>query len=201
MLRLIWRFFPTPGLIIRLATFAIGIVYPTANSFLAVESSSAEDDKQWLTYWVVLCTLQVVERLAWIVLAWIPLYSVFRLVLITWLSHPQFKGASLVYDLAIRPLLVKAATVAKEYPAIAKYSKPFLEEPTPAAADKTKKKSFFSSKQTAPATIDEPTIAQPISEPAPEPQPTAPVLFPEVATSRFDDVPASNLGSLAGNKY
>ena len=45
-----------------------------------------------------------------------------------------------MYDLAIRPLLVKAATVAKEYPAIAKYSKPFLEEPTPAAADKTKKK-------------------------------------------------------------
>lgn len=48
------------------------------------------------------------------------------------------QGATLTYDLAIRPLLVKAATIAKDYPSVAKYSKPFLEGPLP--TEKPKKK-------------------------------------------------------------
>lgn len=67
------------------------MVYPTYNSFLAIESPNDADDKQWLTYWVVVCTLQLIERPLYVVLYWVPLYSIFRLVLVAWLSHPQFK--------------------------------------------------------------------------------------------------------------
>lgn len=45
----------------RFLTLAIGIVYPAYMSFKAIESSTKEDDTQWLTYWVVFASFSVLE--------------------------------------------------------------------------------------------------------------------------------------------
>ena len=34
-------------------TTAIGVLYPAFMSFVALETEDIEDDKLWLTYWVV----------------------------------------------------------------------------------------------------------------------------------------------------
>merc|ERR1712224_209002 len=57
----------------------VGFVYPAYASFKALESNNSNDDRLWLTYWVV--------------------YSCFCLFL------PQTQGAQKLYDVVLRPAL------------------------------------------------------------------------------------------------
>ncbi|KDD76629.1 hypothetical protein H632_c156p2 [Helicosporidium sp. ATCC 50920] len=82
---------------------------------------------QWLTYWIVVFTLEVVETVCWPVLEWVPLFKLGRLGLLLWLSHPQFSGATFVYDRAVRPFLLIAAERASAVPAIKPYVNDFLQ--------------------------------------------------------------------------
>ncbi|KAL6782771.1 hypothetical protein ACKKBG_A08075 [Auxenochlorella protothecoides x Auxenochlorella symbiontica] len=171
--RLLLKLFPTPGKIIALATFIIGMVYPTYNSFLAIESPNDADDKQWLTYWVVVCTLQLIERPLYVVLYWVPLYSIFRLVLVAWLSHPQFKGATLVYDIVVRPVIIAAASKAKELPALTPFAEKFLLSEVQAGQDKKTKATSTKSSSALKAPFSTSTKAAPPAAALP----SAPRLF------------------------
>ena len=42
-------------------TVALGVAYPVFMTFLALESEGGDDDKQWLTYWVVFGLLNLVD--------------------------------------------------------------------------------------------------------------------------------------------
>merc|ERR1712160_209466 len=73
----------------------LGVIYPVVMSFLALESKGHEDDKQWLTYWVVFGLFNIVDQFASIILHYIPFYHFLKL--------PQVKGATLVYNALILP--------------------------------------------------------------------------------------------------
>lgn len=120
---------PGFGTAIGLLSFFTGLLYPTFQSFRAIESTHTGDDTQWLTYWVCVCTLQVVEKLAWPVLYWVPLYSLQRLLLLAWLVHPATKGATYLYEEVIRPLLLATADALKDIPIL----QPLVADFTPAA--------------------------------------------------------------------
>lgn len=113
----------------------LGIVYPTFKSFQAIESAGKADDTQWLTYWVVYSFLQIVEKLAWVVLMWIPLYGLLKTVFLAWLVVPQFCGARMLYTMFIRAGLEAAACQLKDIPALEDVVKPFLQ------VESTRKKS------------------------------------------------------------
>ena len=104
----------------------LGIVYPTLKSFEAIESKEKADDTQWLTYWVVYSFIQIVEKSAWVVLMWIPLYGLMKTVLLAWLVVPQFCGAKMLYTLFIRAGLQHVAAQLKDIPALEDVVKPFL---------------------------------------------------------------------------
>eukprot|EP00941_MAST-03F_sp_MAST-3F-sp1_P003477 g3477.t1 len=83
----------------------VGFFYPTYMSFKAIESSNTEDDRHWLTYWVVFAFLSVVEVGANIILSWFSYYYYVKLAFLVYCFHPEYKGAEKIYELIIRPLM------------------------------------------------------------------------------------------------
>ena len=83
----------------------IGILYPAYMSFKAIESPGAEDDKQWLTYWVVFAFTRVGETFFDFFLFWLPFYFLGKLCFLLWLAFPETRGAILIYNRVVAPTL------------------------------------------------------------------------------------------------
>jgi receptor expression-enhancing protein 5/6 len=79
------------------------LLYPLYASIMAIESPYKEDDQQWLTYWVLYSLVSLMEMAAGPVLAWIPFYSTFKLIIASWLVLPQFRGGIILYEKFVRP--------------------------------------------------------------------------------------------------
>ena len=84
-------------------TVAIGVAYPVFMSFIALESEGGDDDKQWLTYWVVFGILNIIDNFAGFILSFIPFYFFLKLCFLIFLMHPSTKGATMVYNTYILP--------------------------------------------------------------------------------------------------
>ena len=87
--------------------FAVGFLYPAYMSFKALETPDPADDKQWLTYWIVFSCLNVFDKVISIVLSMIPMFSFIKILLYVWLFHPKKRGATVVYEKVLRPILKK----------------------------------------------------------------------------------------------
>lgn len=88
-------------------TNVLGFLYPAYASFKAIETTTKEDDVQWLTYWTVFGFFNIIEFFADVILYWLPLYYTMKSIFVLWLMLPQFKGAQLLYKQVIRPILLK----------------------------------------------------------------------------------------------
>ena len=84
-------------------TNVIGVAYPCFMSFYALESQGADDDKQWLTYWVVFGLYTITDQFAGFILSFIPFYYVLKVATLIWLFHPATLGAIFVYNNYIQP--------------------------------------------------------------------------------------------------
>ncbi|KAK6730502.1 hypothetical protein RB195_007141 [Necator americanus] len=88
----------------------MGFIYPAYVSVKAIESSTKEDDTQWLTYWVVFAVLSVVEFFSQQIVAVFPVYWLFKSLFLLWLYLPSTLGASKVYHKMIKPVVMKHHT-------------------------------------------------------------------------------------------
>jgi len=91
----------------------IGWGLPAYLSVQAIESPGTNDDKQWLTYWVVFGSMNLAESMGIrAILYWVPMYFVFKTVFIIWLMLPATRGAEVLYHNVLRPVLsnVKSRT-------------------------------------------------------------------------------------------
>ena len=84
-------------------TCLLGVAYPCFMSFLALESTKEDDDKQWLTYWVVFGIFNFVDHFAGFILSLVPFYFFLKLVFLVWLFHPSSQGATTIYNIYILP--------------------------------------------------------------------------------------------------
>lgn len=84
-----------------------GFLYPAWMSFRAIESSGTEDDKLWLTYWVVYGAFSIVEYFVDFILFWVPFYYLLKFCFLLYLALPCFKGAEVVYNVIVRPFLLE----------------------------------------------------------------------------------------------
>ncbi|XP_010257038.1 PREDICTED: HVA22-like protein a isoform X1 [Nelumbo nucifera] len=89
----------------------VTLVYPLYASIRAIESKSHEDDKQWLTYWVLYSMLTLFELTFAKVIEWLPFWPYAKLIATCWLVLPYFSGAAYVYEHFVRPFFVNQQTV------------------------------------------------------------------------------------------
>jgi len=85
----------------------IGFAYPVYASFKAVKTDDKADDKQWLTYWIVFGFFGLIESFTDFFLYWIPFYFLAKMAFLIWLYYPETKGAGIVFDKVIDPILMK----------------------------------------------------------------------------------------------
>lgn len=88
-------------------TNVVGITYPAIWSIRAIESKGTEDDKQWLTYWVVFACFTFIDLFSGFVLQFIPFYFFFKLLFLVWCFMPNTRGATFIYDKVIIKLFQK----------------------------------------------------------------------------------------------
>jgi len=72
---------------------ALTVLYPAVHSIRAVESPDEEDDKVWLTYWMVFGLFNTAETFFGFIFYFIPYWDWLRLALFVWLLMPNFNGA------------------------------------------------------------------------------------------------------------
>lgn len=78
------------------------LLYPLYASVIAIESPAKDDDEQWLAYWILYSFLTLAEMVLQPVLQWIPIWYTVKLLFVSWLVLPQFKGAAYIYHKFVR---------------------------------------------------------------------------------------------------
>ncbi|KAJ1438361.1 receptor accessory protein 6 [Ochromonadaceae sp. CCMP2298] len=81
----------------------IGFAYPAYASLVAIESTSKEDDTQWLTYWVVFAVFCLFENFVDYILYWLPFYYAIKVSFLVWCMIPKYNGALVVYNNVLKP--------------------------------------------------------------------------------------------------
>jgi len=77
------------GIAMAITTYTI--LYPGVCSVYAIESKEEDDDKHWLTYWMVVGALDVAETFFGFIFYFIPYWGYIRLALFVWMI--SFNGA------------------------------------------------------------------------------------------------------------
>ena len=88
-------------------TCLIGVLCPTYLSLKALESPEEDDDKQFLTYWVVYGLFTIFDIFTSFLINKIPFYYTFKLAFLIWMFMPNFRGSIYVYNYIIGPLFKK----------------------------------------------------------------------------------------------
>ena len=88
-------------------TCLVGVLCPTYMTLKVIESPEDDDDKQYLTYWVVYGLFSVIDTFTAFLVNRIPFYYTIKLAFLIWLFMPNFKGAVFVYNLIIGPIFRK----------------------------------------------------------------------------------------------
>ena len=86
-----------------IAITALTVLYPALQSVRAIESKSTDDDKYWLTYWMVFGFLDVSETFLPFVFYFIPYFQYLKFGAFVWMIF--FNGAQTIYESVIKQAL------------------------------------------------------------------------------------------------
>jgi len=92
----------------KLASNLIGFLYPAYMSFKALDGGKCMDGDatQWMMYWIIFCSLNLVDETFTFLASSIPMYYYTKIALVVWLYHPKTTGAQVIYSSAVRPYLM-----------------------------------------------------------------------------------------------
>ncbi|KAJ9109276.1 hypothetical protein QFC21_000605 [Naganishia friedmannii] len=82
----------------------IGWALPAYLSCRALDTPGQNDDKQWLTYWVIFGLMNFIESAGLrVVLYYLPFYFTFKTLFTIWLMLPQTRGAEVLWRNVVQP--------------------------------------------------------------------------------------------------
>jgi len=76
----------------------VTVIYPALHSIRAIESKCENDDKVWLTYWMIFGFFHVLETFFSFITYFIPYWSWIKIAFFTFLLLPQTDGVSYLYN-------------------------------------------------------------------------------------------------------
>ena len=91
------------------------VLYPALHSVRAIESPDEDDDKRWLSYWMIFGLLNVLETFFGFIFWIIPYWTWLRLGLFVWLLLPNFDGALTIYKSVFKPVLGANKDIIQEW--------------------------------------------------------------------------------------
>ena len=83
----------------------ITCVYPMVQSIKCIQKEHGDATTKWLSFWTVFGLFQTVEMFIGFILAYIPYYSIVRIVFFVYLQAPQTNGAMVLYKSVFQPFL------------------------------------------------------------------------------------------------
>ena len=73
--------------------------YPAVETAKVVRSKSQKEELvQWTTYWVLIALILVIESWLSSIFEFIPLFGELKLLALAWLIHPDFWGATYLWE-------------------------------------------------------------------------------------------------------
>lgn len=87
----------------NLVVLVTGILYPAYMSLNSVNSKEIDDDKQWLSYWVLFCGLNFVDYSLGTLTESIPFFHTLKLIYVIFLFWPSTRGSFIIYEKFLFP--------------------------------------------------------------------------------------------------
>jgi receptor expression-enhancing protein 5/6 len=88
------------GYLEKLITNLVGTVYPAFWTIKSIESST-DDDRHWLTYWVVFTLFSIIDTFSGFLLKLLPFYFFIKIIFLIWLFMPNSRGCQIIYNLLV----------------------------------------------------------------------------------------------------
>ncbi len=85
-------------------TNLVGTVYPAFWAIKSLEQNNVEEQKKWLTYWVVFGSFIIFDMGSVIINKFIPVYFVLKILFLIWLWMPGSSGCTIVYYLVVKKI-------------------------------------------------------------------------------------------------
>ena len=80
----------------KIITNLIGTIYPAYWTMKSLQSQE-DEDKYWLTYWVVFALFTIVDLFSGFLMKLIPFYFIMKIIFLIWLFMPNTKGCYYIY--------------------------------------------------------------------------------------------------------
>ena len=85
-------------------TNLVGTLYPAFWTIKSLEQNLLEEQKKWLTYWVVFGSFIIIDMSSVVIVKFIPFYFVLKILFLIWLFMPGSNGCTIIYYLVVKKI-------------------------------------------------------------------------------------------------